>query len=93
MSTSSCRYLGSIFIIVNPTYIEPIHCFQICILSGIADADDGIGLHIFGFYLLSLKLRMDFLFAIDSFTVSSPTLFSGWHTDMYSRKWDYHRHH
>ena len=99
MSTSSCRYLGSIFIIVNPTYIEPIHCFQIRILGRIADAHDGIGLHILAWdqellqHSLPAKLRMDFLFAIALFTVSLPTLFSEWHTDMCSHKWDYHRHH
>ena len=55
-----------ILIIVNPARVKPICCFQIRILGGIADVYDGIGLHIFGFYLLSVKLRMDFLFAIAS---------------------------
>ena len=73
--------------------IKPIHSFQICILGGIVDANDGIGLRILGFYLLSVKLQMDFLVAITSFTVSLPIPSSGWHTDMCFRKWDSRQHH
>ena len=86
-------YIQSVVIIVNPPSIKPIHGFQVGILSGIADADDGIGLHIFGFYLLSLKLRMDFLFAIASIIAFPAIPSSGWHTDRYSHRWGFRRHH
>ena len=33
---------------MNPPCIKPIHGFQICILGGVANTHDGIGLHILG---------------------------------------------
>jgi hypothetical protein len=33
---------------MNAARVEPIHRLQVCILGGIADANDGIGLHILG---------------------------------------------
>ena len=41
-----------VFVIVNPPRIKPIHGFQVGILSGIADTNNRIGLHILGFNLL-----------------------------------------
>ena len=64
-----------ILIVMNSSCVKPIYGFQVCVLGGVADADDGIGLDRFGQAQkfsqggLSAKLRMDFLFAIASIII------------------------
>ena len=66
---------------MNPGCVKPIHGFQVCVLGGVADADDGIGFDRFGQAQklgqggLSAKLRMDFLFAIASIIGLPPVRF------------------